>query len=161
MSREHISTKTVLAAAICQLLEIPHEHAKLMHEEQVISLIHRDHYPVRRADGLAMGMTVEEVDHHSNIFLRPIMSHREKTAREDIPQMAKSKRVRLKQAKHAAAIAAKTGQSTDGLAAALAPLSDPSRARPKPKRAIQSRGFTPGRRPLRSRNTFQNSNRGN
>lgn len=150
--RDHISLKTTLAAAICQLLGIPHEHAKLMTADQVISLIARDHYPIRRDDGLKLGMTVEEVDHHSNIFIRSIMAHRTKTADIDQPAIAKTKRTHIKLAQHAAVMAAKTGQ-TEQLAAALEPLADKKRARPKHK--IKSRGFQQGHRPLRSRNNFE------
>lgn len=151
-SRDHLSLTTLLAAAIRDLLGVPYEHAKLMTAEQMISLVHRDHYPIRRDDGLKLGMSVEEVDHHSNITLRTIMAHREKTAAVDIPQIAKTKRTHIALAKHAAVMAAKTGQ-TDQLAAALAEIADPKRARPK--RKIQSRGFPKVHRPLRSRNTFE------
>ena len=137
--RDHISTETMAASLICQLLAIPHEHAKLMSAAQVISLVHRDHYPVRRDDGLKLGMTVAEVDHHSNITIRPIMEHREKTAKIDIPQIAKSKRLRAAQAALATFLA--TGEK---------PPLPKRRSRP-----IQSKGFDKGHRPLRSRNTFE------
>lgn len=150
--RDHLSLKTKLAAAICELLAIPHEHAKLMHADQVLSLVHWDHYPIRRDDGLKLGMAIEEVDHHSNIVPGTIMAHRKKTAEVDIPQIAKAKRTRIAEARHAAVMAAKTGQ-TEQLADALAKLADPKRA--QPKRKIQSRGFSKVHRPLRSRNTFE------
>jgi len=133
-AREHIPLKTLLASAICALLEIPHEHAKLMTADQVISLVQRDHYPIRRSDGLALGMTVAEVDHHSNIVLRSIMAHRHKTATVDIPQIAKSKRIRRRQAEH-------REKMQLGLVRTIALR----------KRKIPSRPFPKGHRPLRSR----------
>lgn len=151
-SRDHIGIKTKLAAAICEMLAIPHEHAQIMTADQVLSLVNWDHFPIRRDDGLKLGMSVAEVDHHSNIVPKTIMAHREKTAGIDQPQIAKTKRTHIALAKHAAVMAAKAGQ-VDELAAALAPLADKSRARPK--RKIPSRGFPKGHRPLRSRNTFE------
>lgn len=150
--RSHISLKTKLAAAICELLAIPHEHAKLITEDQVLSLVNWDHYPIRRHDGLVLGMTVAEVDHHSNIVPKTIMAHRKKTAEIDQPQIAKTKRTHITQAQHAAVMAAKTGQ-IDQLAAALEPLADKKRARPKAK--IPSRPFPKGHRPLRSRSSLE------
>lgn len=138
--REHISLKTKLAAAICTLLEIPHEHQQLMSADQVLSLVQWDHYPIRRDDGLKLGMSVTEVDHHSNIRPLSIMAHREKTAKIDIPQINKSRRCRENEARRAAVMAAKSG-NPDQIAAALEPLADPRRARPKPKRKIPSRPF--------------------
>jgi len=81
------------AAAICIVLDIPYEHQKLMTADQVLSLVQWDHWPIRRDDGLALGMSLEEVDRFSNLFPRPIMAHREKTAKIDIPQIAKSRRI--------------------------------------------------------------------
>lgn len=69
--RAHISLKTKLAAAICQLFAIPHEDAKVMSEEQVLSLAHWDHYPILHAHG--------GPDVHWNLMARLILSHREKS----------------------------------------------------------------------------------
>lgn len=148
-TRDHISLTTVLAAAIRELLEIPYEHAKLMSAEQMISLITRDHYPIRRDDGLKLGMSVEEVDHHSNITLRTIMAHREKTAKIDAPAIAKTKRIIAGTAVHNALMASKAGDY-EGAAKILASAPKPKRKGPK----IPSRPFSQGHRPLRSRNTF-------
>lgn len=137
-ARDHIPIKTLLASAICELLSIPHDHAKLMTADQVISLINRDHYPVRRDDGLKLGMSVEEVDHHSNIALRPIMAHREKTAKIDQPQIAKGNRLRKARAALDHFLA--TGEKPE---------------RPKFKRKIPSRPFSKQHRPLRSRSSFE------
>jgi hypothetical protein len=108
--RDHISNTTKLAAALCVILDIPHEHQLLMTAEQVLSLVQWDHWPIRRDDGLKLGMMVGEVDGFANLFARPIMAHREKTATIDQPQMAKSRHIRVAQAEHQAAMASKFGQ---------------------------------------------------
>lgn len=151
-ARDHINLSTVLAAAIRELLGIPYEHAKLMSAEQMISLVHRDHFPIRRDDGLKLGMSVEEVDHHSNIHLRSIIEHREKTATVDAPAIAKIRDVRTSEAIHRAAMASKAGDyklSAEILASAQ------KKSRLKPKRKIPSRGFPKIHRPLRGRSTFE------
>src|SRR5262245_61355569 len=95
--RSHISLKTKLAAALCQMLRddgagklvpvIPYEDAKLMTADQVLSLFHFDHYPIRRDDN--------GPDEHWNLVPRPILEHRKKTAEVDRPQMAKADRIRV------------------------------------------------------------------
>ena len=110
MTRAHISLKTRLAAAVCALLDIPHEHAELMHEDQVLSLVQWDHYPVRYADGIKLGKSPADLNHHSNIQPLPIMAHRKKTSSVDIPQMAKSERCAERTAVHEARMASKLGQ---------------------------------------------------
>lgn len=107
--REHISLQTKLAAALCVILEIPHEHQLLMTEDQVLSLVQWDHWPIRRDDGLALGMSVAEVDRFSNLFPKSIAGHREKTAKIDAPQMAKSRHLRDAQAEHRATMGQKAG----------------------------------------------------
>lgn len=90
--RKHISLRTQLAAALCQLrdesgnLLIPYEHAKFMTEDQVLSLFQRDHYPVRKTDG--------GLDVHYNLVFLFIGPHRIKTAKVDQPEIAKSRRIR-------------------------------------------------------------------
>jgi len=107
--RDHISNTTKLAAALCVILDIPHEHQLLMTADQVLSLVQWDHYPIRRDDGLALGMTVAEVDRFSNLFPKPILGHREKTAKIDLPQMAKGRHIRAAMADHRVAMALKAG----------------------------------------------------
>lgn len=65
---------------------IPHEHQKLMSAANINALFQWDHYPIRYVDG---GTT-----HPSN--LKPLFTgeHREKTAKVDVPQVAKGKRIR-------------------------------------------------------------------
>lgn len=97
--RAHISLQTKLAAAVAQILALPHEHAMAMTEEQVLSLVQFDHYPRRKADG--------GEDAHFNLRVRPIPEHREKTAKIDVPQIAKSRRLRADQEQFRARLLAK------------------------------------------------------
>lgn len=84
VKRSHISLKTKLAAAICQLF-LTHEEAEALSEDQVLSLVQWDHFPIPHAhDG---------PDTHYNLMAVLIPAHREKTAKVDIPQIAKTKRI--------------------------------------------------------------------
>lgn len=96
MAKQHIPLKAKLASALLQMVRpndkgeferiIPHEDAKQMTDEQVISLFQFDHDPIREADG---GQTIGW-----NLTPRLIVAHRIKTAKKDIPEMAKAKRIR-------------------------------------------------------------------
>lgn len=135
--RPHISLKTKLAAALCALLKIPHEHAEAMHEEHVLSLVEWDHYPIPKAHG--------GQDAHFNLVPRPKLEHREKTAKHDVPQIAKTRRIAADDAKHQAIMAAKTALSgTDPCAVieALAPVAK----KQWPKQKLHGRGFDKGKR---------------
>lgn len=90
--RAHIRGDELLAAALRDLWRIPHDHAKQMTAKQIISLGHRDHYPIPKANG--------GPDDHWNIRWRLIKEHREKTAKVDIPAIAKGKRIRRREAEH-------------------------------------------------------------
>jgi hypothetical protein len=95
MKRGHISLKTKLAAALLQMrratpdgrweLIVPHEQAKRMTADEIIALFHFDHYPIPHAQG--------GPDEPWNLdpMLRP--EHGEKTAKRDVPQIAKTKRL--------------------------------------------------------------------
>lgn len=95
-ARGHISLKEKLASALCQMLcddgagnlvpVIPYEHAKQMTADQVLSLWHWDHYPIRKTDG--------GPDRHFNIVPRLILGHRVKTSTIDVPQTRKADRIR-------------------------------------------------------------------
>lgn len=104
---------------------IPYEHAKLMAPAQIKSLVHFDHYPIRKADGGS--------NHPSNLVPRFIAEHREKTAKVDAPAMAKDRDIGKAQAKHDALMARKAGEPN--LEAALNYLL------PKARSRLQSRGF--------------------
>ncbi len=105
--RAHLSLKTKLAAALLALEDyqidpatgkthrmplIPYEDAKRMSADFICSLWHFDHHPIRKADG--------GTDHPSNLTPRLIAEHRAKTAKVDVPEMAKSKRIRRKEMTH-------------------------------------------------------------
>mgnify|MGYP001596131007 CR=1 FL=1 len=82
--RAHITLKTKLAAAICQLFAIPHNDAKAMSEAQILSLVAWDHYPILHAHG--------GPDVHWNLMARLILSHREKS-KTDTTTVAKVRRI--------------------------------------------------------------------
>jgi hypothetical protein len=130
VKRKHIPCSVKLASALLQMKRpdetgklvpiIPHEDAKLMTAEQIISLFHFDHYPVRHADGGA--------DEPHNLQPELIAPHRIKTAKIDVPEIAKSRRIRAKQEETRRRILAR----------------DAGEEKPRSKwgtRKIQSRGF--------------------
>lgn len=133
-ARSYISFKEKLAAVLCQSLvddgagrfvpRIPHDEAKLLTAEQVLSLFQWDHYPKRKADG--------GTDEHHNLMPRFIQAHRIKTATIDQPQI--SKRKRIARANDAAVNRLLARERGDTPA--------PSRW---PSRKIQSRGFQQSR----------------
>jgi len=88
-----------LASALLALGDIPHEHAKQMSAEQIISLYQFDHYPIRACDGGPFRPW----------NLRPLLiaEHRRKTAEIDHPAIAKDKRVSAKHERHLARMAVK------------------------------------------------------
>lgn len=107
MARRHITLKTKLAAALCQMLKpmpsggfvriIPHDEAKQLTEDEIISRFDMDHHPIPKAyDG---------PDVHWNLVPTPREEHRAKTASEDVPRIAKSKRLQRAAAEHEAAMA--------------------------------------------------------
>lgn len=93
--RKHISLRTKLAAALCHMLRpddngqlvlvIPYEQAKRMTEDEVLAVFDFDHWPVPKAMG--------GEDAHYNLTPRPRSEHREKTAKMDIPAIAKGRRI--------------------------------------------------------------------
>lgn len=96
---------------------IPYGDAKLMSADQIISLFNDDHYPIPVAE--------EGSNHPSNLMPRLIAAHREKTAKIDVPQIAKGKRLRAAEAQHAAVRA----------------IGAPVIERERPRSRLQSRGF--------------------
>lgn len=93
--RAHIPLKVKLAAALLQMLRpdengklvpvIPHEDAKHMTADQIISLFNFDHTPIPKAHG--------GPDAPWNLEPRPILEHRRKTAKVDVPMIAKTDRI--------------------------------------------------------------------
>lgn len=126
--RAHISDRTRLAAALRELGAIPYEHAKLIHEDQIISLFEFDH-------GILHG--VEPIDDHWNLTPRFRVQVREKN-RRDTSTVAKVKRLERAIVEAQARLLAKaTGD----------PPPEPRRRKAK----IKSRGFPKQHRPIRSR----------
>lgn len=137
MKRAHISLKTKLAAALLQMKRyvgdgewvniIPHEEAKTLTADQIISRFHFNHHPIPHAHG--------GPDEPWNLDPEPVERHREITAKIDIPRIAKAKRVARAHAEHQSAVASKaTGERAQ-------PRQKPGK-RPWPKgRKIQSQGF--------------------
>lgn len=144
--RPHIPLKVQLATALLQIPGpgfgplINYEHSKQMGADQIISLFHLDHCPIPKAEG--------GPDEPWNLTWRLIRAHREKTAKTDIPAIAKGKRIRRKQAEHRAKMDIEDIAEIEAITRAYELA-----LQRKPK--IPSRGFVKGHRPLRSRNTFQ------
>lgn len=142
--RAHIPLKEKLASALCQMLcddgtgklvpVIPYEHAKQMSADQVLSLWHWDHWPVRKVDG--------GPDLHFNIVPRLIADHLRKTRTIDQPQIAKRKRI----------VRANDAAVNRLLARADGEPPQPQRIR---VRSIPSRPFPKGHRPLHGRNDLR------
>jgi hypothetical protein len=120
--RKHISTTVKLAATLLQLGHIPYEESKSLSADEVVSRFDFDHWPIRVIDG--------GPNEAWNIQPRLRAAHREKTAKIDVPQIAKQKRIRRATAEAQRRLLAK----------AAGEPKQPSRW---------------PRRPLKSRNTFR------
>jgi hypothetical protein len=141
MSRErkHISLTTKLASALCQMVRfddegkpcpvIPYDEAKTLSDAEILRRFDWDHAIVPHAEG--------GPDEAWN--LRPVLreEHREKTAKIDVPQIAKGKRIRAKEKEFRRRLLAKdTGEAPDPV---------------KPKRKWPSRKMTSRGGQVRSR----------
>lgn len=114
--RKHISLKVKLAAALLKAYPaIPHEEAKKLTADQIIARFHFDHWPIPHAHG--------GPDEPWNLVPLPVDEHRHKTAKKDVPQIAKTKRI--------------TREHEEFRKRLLTPRDE----RPPKKRTIQSRGF--------------------
>lgn len=113
MNRRALPLKVKLASALLQTLRddgtgklvrvIPHDEAKRMSAEAVISRFHFDHDPIPHSQG--------GPDEAWNITPRLADEHRAKTAKVDIPRIAKDKRLTRDQAEFRARLLAKaTGE---------------------------------------------------
>lgn len=117
MSRKKISDTTKLAAALRELFQIPHWHAKLMTEDQLLSLFEWHHNEYHATEGS---------DEHWNLEPLTIKGHRARTAKIDIPQIAKTKRIKK--------------EHDDFVRRLLAPRDErPQRQSKWPKRSFQKR----------------------
>lgn len=144
MSRR-FTDRAMLAHYICRVHGIPHEHQVLMHEDQVISLIERDHWPKAKAE--------DGTEHFSNAWGLLIAEHREKTRKLDVPGIAKRKRIAANEARHQAVMREKL------LGPAPSFVEAPP-SRPRPKRRIPSRPFEKRHRPLRRVNFQREATKG-
>ena len=107
--RSHISLRVKLAAALLQTMQddgtgklvrvISHEDAKRMTADEIIARFHLDHHPIPHAAG--------GPDEPWNLTPLPVDIHREKTARVDVPAIAKAKRLTRKQEEFRARLTAK------------------------------------------------------
>lgn len=133
MTRKSVSLSTKLAAALLMLRDehgerlIPHEHAKLMGDDQILSLFQWDHYPVRHED--------DGPDEAWNLTPRLKAAHREKTSKIDIPQSAKKKRILRRETEHRNALASK--------------LRAPDMPKERPRQRWPSRPFNRGKAPTK------------
>jgi hypothetical protein len=100
-----------LAAVVLLHLRIPHDVAKGMTTKQILSMVAWDHYPVRYETGIALGWSDDEINHPSN--LQPLIDedHGLKTAKKDIPEIAKSRRLTGAQEAFQRKMLAKGGQN--------------------------------------------------
>jgi hypothetical protein len=103
--RPPIRLRVKCAAAFLALTDdsgeplIPWEHAKQMTAAQIISLFQFDHYPIRaEAGGPALPW---------NLVPRLIRAHRRKTAKRDLPEIAKIRSVTAAEAEFRARLLAK------------------------------------------------------
>ena len=115
---------------------IDREQAKQMTAAEITSLFQWDHdvhVVNRQSDD-------PKVYNHPTIMTpRLILQHREKTAKKDIPQIAKGKRIRADNAQHTEKMAAKIGQAVP-----LGEIVDRVMLKTKQKiqkRKLQGRGF--------------------
>lgn len=116
--RKKYTLRQAYAAAVAQIVGLSHEEVEVMTIEQILARAHVDHYPVPFATARDLGWTPEQYNHPSNLLIRPVADHREKTARKDVPQIAKSKRI---SAEHAAFRARMLAKSSDAETVAIPP----------------------------------------
>lgn len=83
MSRDHISWKTKYAAALRLIGNIDYDHAKQMHEDQIISLFQVDHGILH---------AIDPINDHWNLTPRLRPEHKDKS-RRDTGIVAKVKRI--------------------------------------------------------------------
>lgn len=100
MSRKPISLKTKLASALLKMLRddgdgklvpvIPHEEAVSLTADEIISRFDWHHFPIPHAHG--------GPDEPWNLDPMLRADHRKRTAKVDIPQIAKTKRIQAREA---------------------------------------------------------------
>lgn len=140
--RKALSLATKLAAALaCLLPQAERDELRARHAapEEVISRFHQDHIVPHADDG---------TDDWWNINPLLVALHQEKTAKVDVPRIAKGKRLRAKEAEHQRRMAVGRDIIADLMRDAdpdkITIVVTPKRPRPKPK--LQSRPFSGGGR---------------
>jgi hypothetical protein len=91
-NRREPTLKAKLAACIRELFEIPYDHAKAMHEDQILALVQFNHIHLH-----AQHKEEPWVDQHWNLDPMLIAAHRERTAKIDVPQFYKTDRISKEQ----------------------------------------------------------------
>jgi hypothetical protein len=128
--RKSISMKTKLCAALCSLVHeedgqlvpvIPRDEAKKLTEDEVLARFEFDH---------AVHHAIGGAEQHWNLTPRAKAKHREKTAKQDIPQIAKTKRLEKATEEFRRKLLSKTGAETAE-----------TDKKQKQSRKMQSRGF--------------------
>jgi hypothetical protein len=148
MKRKYISWKTRCASAVLALMDqtdpggLGYAEAKLMTEDQFLSLFQWDHNMLHAFEG-------EDRDSYYNLTPMLIMAHRRKT-KADAKIIAKSKRIRKRQSLveigHLLANAVKDNRASPSEAVAEAMTEGFLRGVRMGKRKMQSRGFDKTRR---------------
>lgn len=87
-ARAHINLKTKLASALLIVGGIPHDHAKILSEDQILSLFQWHHYPIPKSP------PSNGPDVHWNLQPEFIKTHRDYEAKIGRPRMAKADRLR-------------------------------------------------------------------
>lgn len=134
MNRKPPTLTEKLCAMILVWLEVPHVKARSMSRDEILSLVEWDHYPVPFAIARDNGWMMHEINHPAN--LKPMLAddHAIKTAKRDVPEIAKGKQISAKHEEFRQRILAKTGVVTE-----------PERRKPKHRlvsnRKLQSRPF--------------------
>ena len=110
--RKKIPDRTKLAAALLTVVRpnengelvpvIDYETGRKMSEEAILAAFEWDHYPTPVNQG--------GKDVHHNLVPRPILEHREKTAKVDVPMAAKAARLSAEQEEFRRKMLAKAGQ---------------------------------------------------
>jgi hypothetical protein len=102
-----------LCTMILVWLEVPHVKARSMSRDEILAMVEWDHYPVPFAVARDNGWMIHEINHPSN--LKPMLAddHAVKTAKRDVPEIAKGKRISAKHAEFRKRILAKSGVATE------------------------------------------------
>lgn len=140
MKRKRPNLREQLAAALLEMKVanangqlvpvIDRDEAKQMDADKIIARFELDHWPIP----VALGGT----NHPTNLLWREKGEHREKTAKQDIPAIAKHKRLTAKQAAFRRRLAAKDGHGGD--AGADGAVEGPRKYK-WPRRPLRSKGF--------------------